>query len=57
MYLPKEDENPAYLDFDVQVCWCQKSINPCLFDAGLQLIDISEKNLAKLNELIYCYGR
>lgn len=57
MFLPRKDENPAHLDFDAQACWCRRSINPCLFDTGLQLIDISEKNLDKINELINCYGR
>ncbi len=44
------------LEFEAKSIWCQPDMNPDFYDTGIQLLDMSKRDMAMIEDLISDYG-
>ncbi len=44
------------LEFEAKSIWSQPDLNPDFYDTGLQLFDVSKRDMAMIEDLISDYG-
>lgn len=56
MVLPEKVEGSREIAFDAECVWCRKDVNPDYYAIGLQLRDISPKDVEIIEYLIDEFG-
>ncbi|MEA2008582.1 MAG: PilZ domain-containing protein [Chloroflexota bacterium] len=54
--LPGDIYPKQALNFEAQSIWCKPDIDPNFYNTGLQLLDLSEEDIAIVEQIIEDYG-
>jgi hypothetical protein len=56
LLLPEEVCGKAQMDFDACCMWCKQDVNPKYFVSGFQMLDVTERDVETIVNLIVDYG-
>jgi hypothetical protein len=56
MMLPKEIIGKEALEFSAISQWTRKDVNPDFYDTGFKLLDLSEADMLRVDQLIHHFG-
>ncbi len=56
MGIPEDLYEKAVLSFEARSIWCKPDIDPNFYDTGFQLFDLTEEDIAIINQIIEDYG-